>query len=158
MRHFSSSVEDTGILTVEVKNSQGQTISTKSYKNLVVKAGRNLIRDLLSLYPGVTGITHFAIGTGTTKQAESDVKLVNEVHRGGITKASPSDCQCIWQYYLDTATANDEVITEAGLFGGTATDTADSGSLYCRVKLDEGIEKTSDISITFSWVHTWRAD
>lgn len=127
----------------------GQILQTIHSKNLVVTAGRNLIRDFLH-GDSVTGLTHFAVGTGTTAVTAGDTALVTEVHRATFTSKTKSSAQLELKYYLDTATANGNTLAEAGLFNAGS-----GGTMYARVVLASTIVKTSSIAVTFTWTLTW---
>jgi|GEM_PF-1785771 len=118
--------------------------------NLVTTAGKNLIRDLLAITAGVTGLNYFAIGTGTTAAAATDTQLGTEVHRDVFTNSTKTSNNLNIQYYLDSSTGNGSTLTEAGLFGDDASGVANSGTLFARV-VHSGIAKTASVAITYSW-------
>lgn len=145
-----SGIRLTGALTAEIIDGKGRFIDRLIMPNLVVQTGRNLIRDFL-YGDSLTGLTHFALGTGATTPSAANEQLDTEVHRGTFTNRSKEAGKLIVRYFLGTSDANGNTLTEAGLFGNGATATADSGTLYARTLLSTSIEKDSSIAITFSW-------
>ena len=125
-------------------------IETIDKHNLIVTNGKNLIRDMLGLVAGVTGLNYFAIGTDNTTVQVTDTTLGTEVFRDTFTKTNLSSAKINIQYYLGSGSANGNTLTEAGLFGDDATGTPDSGTLFARVT-HTSIVKTSSIAVTYSW-------
>jgi len=113
-------------------------------KNLVVTSGRNLIRDLIN-EASVTGVTHLAVGTGTTAVSAGDASLVTEQFRNTLTKRTPSSGSVTWSYYLSSTQANGNDLTEAGLFNASS-----GGTMFARVT-HAAITKTSSIAVMYSW-------
>lgn len=140
-----------GLLTVEVEDAvTGKVLERHQYKNLVVTAGRNLLRDLLN-DSSPAGLTHFGIGTGTTAVAASDTALVAEITpRATVTSKTTDSAKLTVKYYLPSGTANGNTITEAGVFNASSGPT-----MYARVVLASSIVKTSAIAVTFQWDFTW---
>ena len=138
---------------IEKKNLKTGKTTVEEYHNLAVNAGLDLIRDFM-YGDAVSGLNRFAIGTGTTAEDPADTQLQNEVFRDQFTKVDKIDQGLEIQYYLSSTSANGNIISEAGLFGNGATDTANSGTLYARVTFP-GEEKTSAEAWTFRWTLTW---
>lgn len=131
-------------------------IIRKKVSNLVVDAGRNLIRDLMA-GKETKGIQYIAIGTGSTTPAPTDTKLESEVYRDTITRLLYSNGVLTVHYYLDAESANGYNLTEAGLFGGsTATSSKNTGILYSRVTFPV-IQKNNSLSVLFVWDLIWEA-
>ncbi len=112
--------------------------------NLITTAGRNLVRDLIN-NDAPTGLTHIAIGTGTTPAAAGDTALQTEIHRNTYTQRTESIGLLQLQYYLGTSSLNGNTLTEAGLLNA-----ASAGTLFARV-VYPGIAKTSSIALTYNW-------
>lgn len=148
-----SALRPCGYLQVEVYRD-GKLWRVDCQKNLVVAAGRNLLRDFLAR-DDVTGLTHMAIGTGTAAPAATDTKLANEVYRDTFTQVTKIDGGLELRMYLPSSAANGLTITEAGLFGGGATAAKDSGTLYSRVLLSSSIAKNANTAVIFTWTITW---
>lgn len=129
----------------------GAIVARQEVHNLVTAAGLDLIRDYMNS-GGAAGITHFAVGTGTTPATAGDTALGAEVTRQVVTSKTPGVASLVVRYYLGSTTANGSTLTEVGLF-----DAAVAGTLYCRALLAGSIVKTAAISVTFIWTLTWAA-
>lgn len=150
-------------LRLDVRSAtDGRLLARHETHNLVTTAGRNLIRDLLHWAsaaddPRPSGLTYFAVGTGSTAPAAGDVQLGAEVARDVFTQRTKATGQLEIKFYLASTQANGSTLREAGLFGNGATAAANSGSLYARA-LHDAIAKTSAIAITYTWTLTWTDD
>lgn len=133
----------------------GELLRTEETHNLFVDAGLNMLRDFLNV-GAVTGLNRFAIGTGTTAVTAADTLLVTEVFRDQFTQKTTASKQLTVKYFLASGSANGNTITEAGIFGNGATNTANSGTLFARV-LQTADAKTSAEAWTFSWIFTFSA-
>lgn len=137
-------------VTVEVRDAgTGVVLSRQRQHNLVVTAGRNLIRDLLKGDSAAT-LTHFALGTGATAVAATDTTLGTEVFRDALTQKTASAATLTCTYYLAAGSANGNTLREAGLLTASSL-----GTLYARVVLVSPIVKTAAIAVTFAWDLTW---
>lgn len=123
----------------------GQLLDRQEVHNLAVTAGRNLLRDFLN-GDAVTGLTHFAVGTGTNAVTAADTALQTEVFRDALTKKTKDTVKLTCQYYLASGSANGNTLAEAGLFNA-----ATAGTMYARVNLASTIVKTASIAVTFTW-------
>lgn len=123
----------------------GETLHEETQHNLVVNAGLNLIRDLLD-GDAVAGLTHFAVGTGTTAVSASQTALTTQVFRDAVTSRTSNAQQLVITYYLASGSANGNTLAEAGLFNA-----ASGGTMFARVKLASTIVKTASIAVTFTW-------
>lgn len=108
--------------------------------NLVVDTGLSLALQCLT--PGGDGnplslpLTYCAIGTGTTTPAHTDTTLTTESARAQITLGAVVAADSTIQTFMPSAIAGIH-IKEVGLFGGaTASETADSGTLFSHALLD----------------------
>lgn len=123
----------------------GAILAQQEHQNLVVSGGLNLIRDLLD-GDSVAGLTHFAVGTGTTAVASTQTTLGNQVFRDTVTQRTSNTQQLIVSYYLASGSANSNTLSEAGLF-----NSASGGTMFARVLLSPAITKTAAIAVTFNW-------
>lgn len=137
-------------VAVEIRDAAtGRLLSRQRVHNLVVTAGRNLVRDHLKGDSTAT-ITHLAVGTGTTAVAASDTILGTEVYRDALISLTAAAAKLTAVYYLGTGSANGHTLAEAGLF--TA---ASGGTMYARALLASTIAKTAAITVTFTWELTF---
>jgi hypothetical protein len=133
-------------VTVQVIDAASRRVlRTERQHNLVVTAGRNLIRDLLN-GDAVAGLTYFALGTGTTAVQPTDTTLATEVFRNAVTQRVKAAGELTVKYFLATGEANGNTLAEAGIFNAVS-----SGTLFARVVLASTIVKTSAIEVTFAW-------
>lgn len=132
-----------------VTDADGRVIDRIHQHNLVVTAGRNLIRDLLN-NTGPAGLTHIALGTSATAANSAQTELVAEVHRDAITQRLTDVGQLTLTLYVSTTQANGNTLREVGLFNATP-----AGTMYARVVLASAIIKTSAIAVTFTWTLTF---
>lgn len=139
----------------EVHDLSGKLLRKEETHNLFVDAGLNLVRDLFNNV-SVTGFDRFAIGTGTTAVTASDTQLETEVFRDSFTQKTSTAKTLTIKYFLASGSANGNTITEAGIFGNGATDTANSGTLCARV-IQTADAKTSSESWTYTWIFTFAA-
>jgi hypothetical protein len=138
-----------GAIVAQVHNHVTDETQIYETHNLVVDEGLNIIADLLTQQPSIVGITHFAVGTGTTEPTAADTALEAEVYRGAITRGSRSGTGIAsLEYYLQRGAANGETLTEVALLSVKGNTTR----LYARALLPAGIPKSKDYSITLSWL------
>jgi len=143
---LQDNIRVTGQLTIEVHDAEtGGLLRKETVRNLVVAAGKNLIRDLLggatAAYP-----THFAVGTSSTAPAAGDTTLGVEVFRDQITQRVYSAAQLTVKFYLPTGYANGYTLAEAGIFNA-----ASGGTMLSRTVYLPAIVKTSSITVTYTW-------
>ncbi len=121
--------------------------------NLVVTDGKEIMAGLLIAETDYeVGLTYCAIGTDSTAPAVADALLVAEVGRKAITSKSRSGVVATLSTFY---TAGDSTfnIQELGLFGVTASGSADSGKLFARALVP--YENSGGlVDLTFDWVIT----
>ena len=127
-----------------------KVIDTIRKHNIVTTLGKNLIRDLLGIAAGVTGVNYLAVGTNNTAVTLADTLLGTEVFRNTLTDVVYTSANANFKYFLGSTEANGNTLVEAGLFGDNATGTVDTGTLFAHV-VHTAIVKTSAIAITYSW-------
>lgn len=138
-----------GRLTVLVRDARsGRFVARIVSRNLVVLAGRNLIRDRLQA-GAVAALTHFAVGTSNAAVTSGDTALQAEVFRDTITQFVNGSGILTVKYYLATGSANGNTLAEAGLLNASS-----GGTLFSRVVLASTIVKTTSIAVTFQWDFT----
>ena len=127
----------------------GEIISVNSYSNVFCNAGKYTILERMGGTDAKTGIiTYLALGSGTTTPANTDTKLETETYRHPTTTGNRTELVVCISTFIPTDEAND-THKEMGLFGDDASDTADSGTLYTHVAIDE--TKSSGESITINY-------
>lgn len=140
-----------GVLTIEVRDAAtGALLRTETVSNLTVLAGRNLLRDFLA-GDAVTGLTHFAVGLGTTAADAADTTLETEEFRDVTTQFVDDAGKLTVKFYLPSGAANGHTLTEAGIFTAAV-----AGTMYNRA-VHAGIAKTVNIALIYSWDLTFTA-
>lgn len=113
--------------------------------NLIVDQGLNLLADLLA---GETvnpdGLSHVALGAGTTPPAAGDTQLEDERYRIALDVVRDGTGRVISTALIPDSDANDFLITEIGWFIG-GTSGPNSGLMIAR--LDWERQKTNDESL-----------
>ncbi|MGZ6321555.1 MAG: hypothetical protein ACXWQR_19905 [Ktedonobacterales bacterium] len=126
----------TGTIRVVIRDRRGRFAKGGgTFKNLIVDAGLNLMRDALIGAATDVRIRYVALGTSSTAPASSDTRLGTEVFRKPVTSqiAGGSAGQAITTVYISPQDAN-VGIQEIGWFAGpSATATANSGVMIARV-------------------------
>lgn len=117
---------------------------TRTFRNLIVNAGKNLARDVLTGFVSDAKIKYVALGTSGTAPAATDTQLGAEVFRKAVTSydnSSGGTGAGKTTLYLAPGDAVGVVIAELGWFAGaSASGTANSGTLvahtlYAHTKL-----------------------
>ena len=135
-----------GHWTIEIRQD-GKVIKTLDFDNILTNLYK---QDVLNQLKGDAfaslQIKYLAIGTGTNPASVSDTQLQTEVFRMIPTSSSKTSdyVQTIW--VIPTNVGN-FTYKEIGVFAGSATATANSGTLLSRVNVN--IEKNSSMEITF---------
>lgn len=142
-----------GKLTIKIINEVTGEVREIIKDNLVILAGRNLIRDFL-YGDAVTGLTHMAVGTDTSDPTVTPT--ITEVFRKVFTSKVKADGKLTVDMYLSSQEANGNTLTSAALFGNGASDTLGTGTQYNKVVYDP-IVKTASLSVTYTWELTFNA-
>lgn len=151
--HNTDNSPVTGQLELRVYRN-GKPILHSIERNLVVRTGKELLTAFLSGTGTPGPITKFRVGTGTAEPVSADTDLDNAVNiTTGPDKAIdgvefPAPNQVRFNFSLGSAEANGNALTEFGLF--TAGNV-----MFARKKRNSPINKSSDITISFSWTITF---
>ncbi len=147
--HESEVIKFKNIIRLTLRDAKtGEIVKQVEQENLVVTVGKQLVLDRLGGLVGTIygAITYGAVGTGTNAAAAGDTTLQTESARNAATY-SRSGSTGTFSVFFNTSEAN-ATIWEVGFFGGAATSTANSGTLYDRIKLAASIAKTSSYTLT----------
>lgn len=136
---------------VTIRNADTGEIITEN-DNMVVGLGRQAILGLMA--GTVTdGVSYIALGTSSTAPNDNDIKLGAEACRSQMIEKTVSGDQLIMSAFFNGgASGVASVFQEAGIFGGNATGTADSGTLYCHTLIS--FDNQSAQNITATWTLT----
>lgn len=139
-----------GKVLIEIQNVLTGKIERGLTDNMVVDTGKYAIADALigttANYRGI--ISYCALGTSAVAPAASDTKLIAEIERKLVSVRSVENNVATFQTFFTTAEAIG-TLREAGLFGDAASDTADSGTLFCRTAINR--VKTGNDTLTLYW-------
>ncbi len=133
-------------LAVEVNDADtGELLHREELHNLVVDSGLNLIRDLLD-GDAPAGLTHMAVGTGSTAAAAGNTTLGTEVYRGAVTQRVSTSKTLVVKWFVSSTQANGSTLAEAGIFNA-----ASAGTMFARAVLATTISKSSAITVSLTW-------
>jgi hypothetical protein len=149
--NLNEKIVPTGKVLFDYHNVEKDTHEYILVDNMFVTAGKNSVASRLIETASKGMITYCGLGTGITAPAAGDIELQTEIYRKLISVRSVSGNIATFQTYFTTAEANG-TLKEAGLFGDDATDTANSGTLFCRTAINR--TKTSSDTLTLSWAVT----
>jgi hypothetical protein len=145
-----------------IKPASGRSPSGWGLPKEEVSLGENLFldqgRQLLCYCFGFRGpfadfaVGQFAVGTGTTAPAVTDVALESPIYLSSVTSITAPILGVDFltpfvvrvSYQIAIGDANGYLITERGLYSG-------NGTLFARHVSSAGINKTSDFSPTLTW-------
>jgi hypothetical protein len=133
-----------------VHKRNGRILTERHGENLVVNAGRKLIRDILTS-AGADKPSHLSVGTGSTAVALGDTALGSEYggNREAVTPtAGTSDYELELSCTLDNDSGGTVAVTEVGIFNA-----ATAGTMLARFLCQEfDFENGDDLDVT--WVLT----
>lgn len=133
-------------LAVEVNDADtGELLHREELHNLVVDSGLNLIRDLLD-GDAPAGLTHMAVGTGSTAAAAGDTTLGTEVYRGAVTQRVSTSKTLVVKWFVSSTQANGSTLAEAAIFNASS-----GGTMFARAVLATTIAKSSAITVSLTW-------
>lgn len=150
---MQSNIQLKGIVTITVKDLEGNTIRKDTFKNKIPYAALNDIVNY-RLGDSVDGeVKYLAWGNDNTPPLNDDETLGNELGRKPVTKKeSVGNGVLEIQTFLSSQDANTQ-IEEIGWFTGNATDVPNSGTLAARVLYS--YEKTEQVTIQIDRTETY---
>ena len=144
----------TGKIKFIIKNESTGFERISYYKNTIVNAGKDAILSHiggLNVNSNPAEITYGAVGTDSTAIVAGDTTLGTELKRNVTIQVSESSQTLTMRVYYSPGTATG-TIREFGWFGEAATGSADSGTLFNRVMLNEVIAGTDSLTVEQDWV------
>ena len=143
----------TGKVRFELKNIKTGEIKIVENSNIFTTVGKISVAESLRglIGTGVGEVTWCALGTESTTPLVSDVTIGTEVIRKLVSVRGNANAIAVFQTYFNTSEANYD-LEEAGLFGGIATTTPESGTLFAHSLMS--ITKTSAETLTVTWTIT----
>lgn len=139
-----------GFITLISHDKNGKIIDVQHYKNLITDVGK---QSLAEAFIGTTsnsqGIgTYHAVGTNSTAPAAGNIQLGTEIFRKLVSVRSRSGKYAQFQTFFTTSEGNG-TLREVGLFGDSASGTANSGTLFAHA----AISRTKSSSDTLTILH-----
>jgi hypothetical protein len=123
------------------------------HHNIIPNVG---LAGLAGLMGGIgTAVTYGAVGGGTSTPAAGDTQMGSEIARKAIAAASVNGMTVTIEFFFETTEGNG-AITQCALFGGAATASANTGTLFEYANFATGFTKaatetlTVECQITFS--------
>jgi hypothetical protein len=160
MSLIQETVKATGALNVTLTGPDGVVKESVFIPNLVVTVGKNFIAARLKTTGIPTEPTYMGVGNKSLAQgggadpAAGDTQLGGELARVTLTTSGGTVSSNVVTY---NATFNPTVgtgaIVEAGIFAGTASATANSGTLLCRTTFAV-VNKGNDDTLAITWTVT----
>lgn len=134
-----------GFVVVELFGADGVLKDSRSIKNIITTAGRNMISDRLLASPTLGVPTHMGVGTSGTAAAVGDTTITGETRVALTTKTrSTNVVTYVGDWAAGSATAT---LQEAGLW-----DQASTGILLGRVTFGSIAKGASDtLKVTWTW-------
>ena len=154
----------TGHITDRIYNKNGDLIDVIEGHNLVVNSFLNLVMCLIKNQDGYSGIKYWAIGSGSSDWGSTPptpdsnaTRLTNEIYRIAI---SPNEIKFLDSNFNEVSTPTNIIQIshtfgleecngewrEFGIFGGNATQTANSGIMINK-RHHAVLTKTEEMSI-----------
>lgn len=139
------------LTNVETGEKNIQTV-----ENLFTTAGANgVTQAYVGNYSANQGTpTYCAVGTSSVAPAIGDTALGGELARKQISVrgSDPADANtAVFEIFFNTTEANG-TLREAGLFGGVASSSANTGTLFNRAAINR--TKTSSDTLSIKWYFT----
>ena len=144
-----------GKVIVEIHDAKTGVLKSRDLlDNLAVDLGKEAIAALLTGDESTPRqVTYSAVGTGTTTPTSGDTALQTEIARKQVSVRSRNSKVATFKTYYGQAEANG-VLREIGLFGGFASNTPNSGTLFARLNMSRTKTSSDTLSITHSLVIT----
>jgi len=145
----SEGIKFHNLCTATLRDAEtNKVVQIEQAYNIVTDVGIRLMMDILGGLVGTVynPISYGAVGTGATAAATTDVALVTELDRNPATYNRSGNTATL-SVFFNTGDANG-TLTEVGFFGGAATDTINTGTLFDRIVFGASITKSSLYTLT----------
>jgi hypothetical protein len=120
-----------GNLTITLMNLEGEVLEKRETTNQFVNEGKNLVLSRLSITTPAE-ISYCAIGTGSRALSADSGLLDEERGRRTVTDPGALSQKITFSAFFEADYPDtDYTFAEAGLFGGAATDTVETGTMVC---------------------------
>ncbi len=145
---LSISGNNTGLVGTHrftMKDVNTGEVTVREYKNIIVNTGKSMIAQRLAGENNFCNITYGAVGLSATTPNESDIILGTESARKAVSSIVSSGGLVTITVFF-TASEGNGLLREYGLFGETASATANTGTLILHALINEN--KTSAKTLT----------
>ena len=137
-----------GIVTITKRNRTGKILSIHKYENVFCNSGRLSILQALAGDNTKGVITYLALGDDVTAPNAADTVLGNELYRHIVTQREASVLTLATSTFIPSTEGNG-TYKEMGFFGDDATGSANSGTMFTHLAIDE--TKSAGESLTIDY-------
>ncbi|PTL80166.1 hypothetical protein DAT35_29585 [Vitiosangium sp. GDMCC 1.1324] len=149
----------TGVLTIELRDSQGALVDQRRVHNLITRGGKKLLANLLmGKVDALPNAWTIAVGTGSTQAQMADVALAIPVDGADarVDVIAPDDTSVVWATVTATLPERKQgevqPLTEAGI--RIKTKAGVEGILFNRV-IFAPVNRGPNMQMTLSWEITF---
>ena len=139
-----------GHLKIQVHDLDGTLLRELDQDNLVVKTGRNLVRDLIGAFTTAYP-SHLGAGTSNAAVTDDDIALGSESTRILIISRTQGTSRLTIRAFMGSTVGNGITYAEAGLFNGLASN---STTVMFSRAIHDSITKSASNTITYIWTLT----
>lgn len=143
---INDTIDANGVLSIVVRDENGNIKEELNLTNLVVTAGLTYIASRMT-GTSATVMSHMAVGSGSTPAALADTALGSQLGRVALTSSTPTANSVAYVATFPAGTGTG-AITEAGIFNASS-----GGTMLCRTVFDV-VNKAAGDSMTITWTVT----
>lgn len=143
---INDTIDANGVLSIVVRDENGNIKEELNLTNLVVTAGLTYIASRMT-GTSATVMSHMAVGSGSTAAALGDTALGSQLGRVALTSSTPTANSVAYVATFPAGTGTG-AITEAGIFNASS-----GGTMLCRTVFDV-VNKAAGDSMTITWTVT----
>lgn len=140
-----------GRICIKLKNIYTGKQRIIKINNLITNSGKESIASGLAGIDLSGEITYMAVGTSATAPSVTNTQLTAELDRKQVSVRSVIANVATFETFFRTDEANG-TIQEAGLFGGSATDTANSGTMFTHATTSFTKSSAETMTVTYEVV------
>jgi hypothetical protein len=135
----------TGLITMIVRDKDGNIKETRKIKNLITNAGKAGAASRLNGAGSEVAFTYLAVGIGTNAAAVGDTTLQTEITDSGLARAAATCTRVTTSVTNDTAqldktwsVSGTKAVTECGIFNDAAAGTLLGRQVFTAVNVVSG--------------------
>lgn len=137
-----------GQICIRLKNIYTGKERKVLINNLITNAGKESIAGGLIGEDNQGEITYMAVGTNTTAPAPANTQLGTELARKQVSVRTRGANIATFETFYRTDEANG-VLKEIGLFGGTASTTPNSGTMFTHATCNFTKSSAETMTVTY---------